>query len=135
MVCRFCDLVFYVFSQPEMSNSIIVNGYPSGQRSVPPFTSQGFPGWKAKMLLILEGDELSDIVLGNCPCPSQPYHPDLDNILIIEGPLFEQWKIDFTNWNRRDKAARRRYILSALHDSLMFDVFSFPITGYLGISC
>ncbi len=124
MVCRFCDLILYVFSQPEMSNSIIVNGYPSGQRSVPPFTGQGFPGWKAKMLLILESDDLSDIVLGISLCPSQPTDPDHDNIVITEGLQFEQWQVDFANWNRRDKAARR-YILSALHDSLMLDVYSF----------
>ena len=73
-----------------MANCVLVNGYPSGQRSVPPFQGQGFPGWKAKMLLILEGDELSDIVLGNYVRPLQPIDAAQDNALIIEGPLFYQ---------------------------------------------
>ena len=71
-----------------MANCVLVNGYPSGQQSVPFFQGQGFPGWKAKMMLILEGDELFDLVLGNVSCPVQPV--DVDNSLISDGPLFEQ---------------------------------------------
>ena len=74
-----------------MAMAIIVNGFPSGQRSIPSFQGQGFPGWKAKMLLILEGDELSDVVIGNSLCPSQPTVPDSDNVLITEGLVFEAW--------------------------------------------
>lgn len=55
-----------------MANSILVNGYPCGQRSIPIYQGQGFLRWKANMMLILEGDELSDIVLGNLVCPSKP---------------------------------------------------------------
>ena len=51
-----------------MAMAVIVNGFPSGQRSIPSFQGQGFPGWKAKRLLILEGDEFSDIVIGNSVC-------------------------------------------------------------------
>ena len=91
MVCRFCDLILYVFSQDTgMANCVLANGYPSDQRSVPPFQGQGFLGWKAKMLLILEGDELSDVVLGNYARPLQPIDAAKDNALIIEGPLFYQ---------------------------------------------
>ena len=123
MVCRFCDLILYVFSRhSEMANCILVNGYPSGQRSVPAFQGHGFPGWKAKIMLILEGDELFDIVSGILPCPLQPIDVANDNALITNGPLFEQWKVDHSDWIRRDKAARR-YILSALPDSLMLDIF------------
>ena len=123
MVCRFCDLVLYLFSkQPDMAQPIVVHGFPSGQRSVVPFQGTGFPGWKAKMLLILEGDELSDVVLGNSLCPSQPIDPSHDNVLITEGPVFDESHLAHTNWQRRDKAARR-YILSALTDALMLDVY------------
>ena len=108
-----------------MAMAVIVNGFPSGQRSIPSFQGQGFPGWKAKMLLILEGDELSDVVIGNSLCPSQPTVPDSDNVLITEGPVFEAWRLAYTDWQRRDKAARR-YILCALSDSLMLDVYDFP---------
>ena len=108
-----------------MAMAVIVNGFPSGQRSIPSFQGQGFPGWKAKMLLILEGDELSDVVIGNSLCPSQPTVPDSDNVLITEGPVFKAWHLAYTDWQRRDKAARR-YILCALSDSLMLDVYDFP---------
>ena len=88
MVCRFCAFILYVFLQLDMAMHILVNGFPSGQRSIPSFQGQGFPGWKAKMLLLLEGDELSDIVIGNSLCPPQPTIPDSDNILITEGSVF-----------------------------------------------
>lgn len=104
-----------------MATSIVVNGFPAGQRSVPLFQGQGFPGWKAKVMLILEGDDLSDIVFGNLVCLSQPIDAEHGNTITV-GPIFEQWQTDYSNWVRRDKAARR-YILSALSDSLMLDVF------------
>lgn len=105
--------------------TVLVNGFPSGQRSVPSFQGQGFPGWKAKMLLILEGDELSDVILGNYLCPSQPVNPDQNNVLITEGPVFDAWHLTYTDWKQRDKAGRR-YILSALNDSLLLDVYTLP---------
>ena len=52
------------------------------------------------MLLILEGDELSDIVLGNYVRPLQHLDAAQDNALIIEGPLFYQWKLAFDDWNK-----------------------------------
>jgi len=55
-----------------MTNYILVNGYPSGQQSIPIYQGQDFSGWKVKMMLILEGDELSDLVLGNLDCSSKP---------------------------------------------------------------
>lgn len=111
-----------------MAMHILVNGFPSGQRSIPSFQGQGFPGWKAKMLLLL-GDELSDIVIGNSLCPPQPTILDSDNVLITEGSVFEAWGLAYTDWQRRDKAARR-YILSALSDSLMLDVYDFPTSHH-----
>ena len=105
-----------------MAQPVIVHGYPSGQRSVPPFQGTGFPGWKAKMLLILEGDELLDVVLSNSLCPSQPIDPSHENVLITEGPIFDEWHLAHTNWQRHDKAAHR-YILFALIDALMLDVY------------
>ena len=60
--------------------------------------------------------------LGNSLCPSQPVDPSYDNVFITEGPIFYEWHLAYTNWQRRDKAARR-YILSALIDALMLDVY------------
>ena len=48
-----------------MGQPVLVLDFPSGQRPISSFQGIGFFGWKAKMLLILEGDELSDVVLGN----------------------------------------------------------------------
>ena len=69
MVCRLCDFTLYVFSQLDMAMVVLINGFPFGQLSIPSFQGQGFSGWKAKMLLILEGDELFNVVIGNFLCP------------------------------------------------------------------
>ena len=59
---------------------------------------------KENILLILEGNELSNVVIGNSLCPPQPTILDSNNVLMTEGPIFEAWHLSYTDWKRRDKA-------------------------------